>query len=346
MKISIGELAALLGATIEGDPDIVIDNFAKIEEGKPNCISFLANPKYEKYIYTTESAAVIVSKDFVPEKKLKTCLLKVDDAYAAFAKLLSVYEQYTQKQEYKIDSLAFISPSSKIHEPCSIGAFTYVSENVEIGENTRIYPQVFLGDNVKIGKNCIIYPGVKIYNGTIVKDHCIIHAGTVIGSDGFGFAPKSEGDYAKIPQIGNVVLEEGVEIGANTCVDRATIGSTVIKAGVKLDNLIQVAHNVNIGENTVIAAQTGISGSTKIGKNNMIGGQVGFVGHIETAENVKIGAQTGVTHTIKKSGSLWQGSPAFDLRAFQKSNVVFRKLPEIYRKMAELEREIERLKNK
>ncbi len=346
MKISAGELAALLGATVDGDPDIKIDDFAKIEDGKPNCISFLANPKYEKYIYTTHSGVVIVSKDFTPEKEVKATLILVDDAYAAFAKLLTIYEEQQKKVDYTIDSLAFVHNTAKIAEPCSVAAFSYVSENVEIGKKTIIYPQVFIGKGVKIGEDCLIYPGVKIYQSCQIGDNCIIHAGAIIGSDGFGFAPKSAGDYAKIPQIGNVILENGVEIGANTTIDRATMGSTIIKEGVKLDNLIQIGHNVQIGENTVIAAQTGISGSTKLGKNNMIGGQVGFVGHIEIADDVKIGAQSGIISGIKDESSLWQGSPAFDLRSFQKSNIIFRRLPDLYRKIGELERKIENLKNK
>jgi UDP-3-O-[3-hydroxymyristoyl] glucosamine N-acyltransferase len=346
MEISIGELAALLGAEIVGKSDIRINNFSKIEEGVPNTISFLANPKYERFIYATKASAVIVNSSFVPERPVDATLLKVPDAYAAFAKLLQFYEQLQLKTEYTVNSLAFIHPDAKVDDRCSIEAFAYVSENARIGENCIIKAHVFIGRNVKIGNNVVLHPGVKIYHNCEIGDNCIIHAGTVIGSDGFGFAPKTGGNYDKIPQLGNVIIEDDVEIGANCTIDRATIGSTLIKKGVKLDNLIQVAHNVQIGDHSVIAAQTGISGSTKIGKNCLIGGQVGFAGHIEIADGTKIGAQSGITNHIKTENSIMQGSPAFPIREFQKSNVVIKKLPELYKQILQMQREIDELKIK
>ena len=345
MEISVGELAVLLSADVEGNRDAKINNFSKIEEGIPNTISFLANPKYEKYIYTTRATAVIVNSNFIPEKEVNTILIRVADSYAAFAQLLQIYEQSIQNQSFVVDSLAFIHLTANIDDKSSIAAFAYISENVEIGFQSIISAHVFLGKDVKIGKNVVLHSGVKIYHNCEIGDNCIIHSGTVIGSDGFGFAPNADGNYDKIPQLGNVIIEQYVEIGANCAVDRATLGSTIIRKGVKLDNFIQVAHNVDIGENTVIAAHSGISGSTKIGKNCLIGGQVGFAGHIEVADGTKIGAQAGVIGTIKEKDTTIQGSPAFNLRDFQKSNIIFRRLPELYKKLAQLEREIKEIKN-
>ena len=275
MKFSVQQIADLLEGSIEGNKDAVVSSLSKIEEGKQGTLSFLSNPQYTSYIYETEATAVIVNKDFIAEKSTNTTLIRVDDAYQSFGKLLEIYNQLKNNQ-IGIDSSAFIDKTAKLGENIFIGALTHIGKDVKIGEGTRIHPQCFIGDNVSIGDNCILHAGVRIFNDCIVGNNCTFQANSIIGSDGFGFAPNSDGEYHKVPQIGNVVIEDNVEIGANTTIDRATLGSTVIQNGVKLDNLIQIAHNVEIGENTVIAAQTGIAGSTKIGKNCMIGGQVGI----------------------------------------------------------------------
>ena len=337
MEFSAAQIAELLGGKVDGNPDTKVSNLSKIEEGISGTLSFLANPKYTPFIYSTDASIVVVNNSFVAEKELKSgcTLIRVEDAYGSFAKLLGLYEQI--KGEKKgIEQPSFIHPTATLGENCYVGAFAYVGENVQIGNNVKIYPQVYIGDNTKVGDNCILFAGVKIYNDCVIGNHCTIHASSVIGSDGFGFAPNSENNYAKVPQIGNVVLEDHVEIGSNSSVDRATLGSTIIRKGVKIDNLVQIAHNVEIGENTVIAGQTGVAGSTKIGKNCMIGGQVGIVGHIRIADGTKINAQSGVSKSIEEPNMVVTGSPAFAYASALRAQAVFRRLPDIEKQIAEL----------
>jgi UDP-3-O-[3-hydroxymyristoyl] glucosamine N-acyltransferase len=345
MEFSAASIAAFLNGDIVGDPEIKVNTISKIEEGQSGALSFLANPKYEHYIYVTKSSIVLVNKSFIPTAEISATLIKVENAYEAFASLLRLVDQARPRKK-GIHPSAVIEPSAKIGTDVFIGAFTYVGENCVVGNGCSLYPQVYIGDNTTLGNNCTINPGVKIYHDCIIGEGCIIHAGTVIGSDGFGFAPQSESEFMKIPQLGNVILEDHVEIGANTAIDRATMGSTVIRRGVKLDNLIQIGHNVEIGENSVMAGQTGIAGSTKIGKNCMFGGQVGIAGHIKIANGTKIGAQGGILGDIKKENTVIIGSPAIDLKNFLKSSILFRKLPEIKDKIDYLEKEIESLKKK
>ena len=340
MEFSAQQIAAFLNGTVEGNPEVTVKSFSKIEEGKPGTLTFLANPKYEHFIYSTKASIVLVNNDFTPTEQIPATLIRVENAYAALAILLNMVEQ--QKQQTGIDSSAFIAPSASVGENCYIGHFAYVGKNTTIGKNCRIYPQAYIGDDVTIGDNCIIYPHVTIYDGCVIGNNNILHAGSVIGSDGFGFAP--EGDlYKKIPQLGNVVLEDDVEIGANTCVDRATMGATVVKRGVKLDNLVQVAHNVEIGSNTVIASQTGIAGSAKIGEWCMFGGQVGVAGHIKVGDRVNVGAQSGIPGNTP-SGVTLMGYPAIDPKQFARSSVIYKKLPEMYAELNSLKKEIENLK--
>jgi UDP-3-O-[3-hydroxymyristoyl] glucosamine N-acyltransferase len=339
MKFTAKEIAQALNGTVEGNENAEVDNLSKIEEGKPGTLSFLANPKYTPYIYTTDSDIVIVSKDFEPEKPVKATLIRVEDPYASFASLLEMYQQ-TKRRPQEISKHAYIAPSAKIGNNVFIGEFVSIGENSVVGDNCQIFPNTTIGYNCKIGTGTTINAGCKIYDDTVIGNNCILHAGVVIGSDGFGFAPQQGSNYKKIPQIGNVIIEDFVEIGSNSTIDRATLGSTIIRKGVKLDNLIQVAHNVEIGENTVIAAMTGISGSTKIGKNCMIGGQVGFTGHITIADEVKIGAQSGISKSITKKGALVEGSPAFNLRDFQRSSVHFRNFDRLVKRINELERKV------
>jgi len=345
MEFSAEQIAGILEGEIVGNKDQTVSGLSKIEEGKNGTLSFLANQKYEDFIYSTDASIVIVNKTFTPQKDLKsTCtLIKVDDAYACFAKLLEVYNQAIQKQP-EIEKGSFISDKATLGENVYVGAFAYISDGVVIGDNTHIYPNTFIGNNSKIGDNCKINAGVNIYHDTIIGDNCTIHSNVVLGADGFGFAPNSEGNYNKVPQIGNVILEDHVEIGAGTCVDRATLGSTIIKKGVKLDNLVQIGHNVQIGDNTVIAAQTGVSGSAKLGKNMMVGGQVGIVGHISLADGTLIGAQSGVPKTIRKEGTTLLGSPAYDANDYKKAYMGFRRLPQILDRLREVELELEKLK--
>ena len=343
MEFTAKMIADFLKGRVEGNPDVKVSNISKIEEGTPGTITFLANPKYEKYIYDTEASIVIVNDSFAPERPVKTTLVRVPDAYQALASLLELQSKM-KPQKSGVDSLAFVHPSAKIGENVYIGPFAVISENVKIGNNTKIYPQVFIGDNSTVKDNTTIYPGVRIYNDCHIGSDCIIHAGVVIGSDGFGFAPQEGNDYKKIPQVGNVIIEDHVEIGANTAIDRATMGSTIIRRGVKLDNLIQIAHNVEVGENTVMAGQSGIAGSTKVGRNCMIGGQVGLVGHITVADKVKIAAQSGITLPNKTEGDIVQGSPSFGFAKYQRCYVLFRKLPDIYDQINELERQVKELK--
>ena len=339
MSFTAKELADIINGTIEGNPDIVVNKISKIEEGVEGSISFLANPLYTQYIYTTKASVVIVNKNFVPDSKIEATLIRVEESYSSFAKLLDFYvKNKNSKLLCKgISKLAYISADSKVGKEVYVGEFSYVGNGCEIGDNVKIYPNVYIGDNVVIRNNTTIYSGVKIYSDIILGENCTIHSGVVVGSDGFGFALQNDFNYLKVAQIGNVIIEDNVEIGSNTTIDRATLGSTIIRKGVKLDNQIQIAHNVEIGENTVIAAQSGVSGSTKIGKNCQIGGQVGIIGHINIGDNVKIAAQSGVGSSID-SGSIIQGSPAFDVSKYRKSYVHFRNFNEIVNKINELEK--------
>jgi UDP-3-O-[3-hydroxymyristoyl] glucosamine N-acyltransferase len=339
MEFTAQQIAELIQGIIEGNPDQIIRDVSKIEEGRPETLTFLANPKYEHYIYDTNASVVIVNKSFVPQKPVQATLIKVDDAYQSLAKLLQMYESSLPKKN-GIEQPSFIDESATLGDFVYIGAFAYISEKAQIGSNAQIWPGAFIGEGVEIGEDTIVYAGAKIYKHCKVGKGCIVHAGAVIGSDGFGFAPGPEGNYQKIPQVGNVIIENLVEIGANTTVDRATMGSTIIREGAKLDNLVQVAHNVEIGANTVIAAQAGIAGSTKIGKHCMFGGQVGIAGHLKVADQTKLAAQSGVAGAIRKEDSILMGSPAIDARLYHKSYVLFRKLPDIYKQLQTLEKKI------
>lgn len=344
MIFTAQQIAALIQGSIEGNPDAEIKTFAKIEEGVPGALSFLANPKYEEHLYDCQSSAVIIGKDLELQKEVSATLIRVPDAYAAFAVLLQKYEELKPRKTGREEPI-FIGQNSQVGEGEFIGAFVRIGNNVTIGKNVSIHPNTVIGDNVIIGDNTIIYANATVYDHCKLGENVTIHSSTVIGSDGFGFAPNQEGQYNKIPQIGNVIIEDHVEIGANCSIDRATMGSTIIKKGVKLDNFIQVAHNVEIGDNTVIASQSGIAGSTKIGKNCMIGGQVGIIGHLTIADGVKIAAQSGIGKSIKEENSIWQGSPAFDVGNYQRSLVGFRNLPKIQEKINILEKEIAKLSN-
>jgi UDP-3-O-[3-hydroxymyristoyl] glucosamine N-acyltransferase len=345
MEFTAAIIAGFLKGVIEGNPDIKVNTIAKIEEGQPGALSFLANPKYEHFIYETKSSIVLVNKSFVPSARIEATLIKVENSYEAFASLLRLVDQARPRKK-GIHTTAIIEATAKVGSDVFIGPYTYVGENCIIGDGCSIYPHVYIGDNTKLGNNCTVNPGVKIYHDCILGEGCIIHAGTVIGSDGFGFAPQSESEFMKIPQLGNVVLEDHVEIGANVAIDRATMGSTIIRKGVKLDNLIQIAHNVEVGENSVMAAQTGISGSTKVGKNCMFGGQVGLAGHLKIANGTKIGAQGGILGDVKEENTAIIGSPAIEVKQFLRSSVIFKKLPEMKLKIDSLEKEIESLKKK
>jgi UDP-3-O-[3-hydroxymyristoyl] glucosamine N-acyltransferase len=345
MKFSAQTIATFLNGEIVGNPDVEVTDVSKIEEGRPGTLTFLSNPKYTKYIYETEASIVLVNKSFVPEKEISATLIKVDDSYQALAKLLELYQQ-SKPQKMGIESPSSISDKAVLGKDVYVGAFAYIAEGAKIGNDVKIYPQTYIGENVEIGDNTIIYAGVKIYNDCKIGKECVIHAGAVIGADGFGFAPGNENNYKKIPQIGNVILEDYVEIGANTCVDRATMGSTIVHKGVKLDNLIQIAHNVEVGENTVMASQTGIAGSTKIGANCMFGGQVGVSGHIVVANGVKLGAQCGVNSSITTENASLIGSPAMDYREFMKCFVLFRNFTKINQEIISLERDVKDMKEK
>lgn len=341
MKFSAKQIAEFIQGTIVGDENATVHTFAKIEEGIPGAISFLSNPKYTSYIYDTQSSIVLVNKDFEPEREVKATLIKVDNAYESLAKLMTLYEQSHPKRT-GIDPLAYVAPTAKIGENVYLAPFACVGDNAEIGDNTELHPHATVGRNAKVGNNCILYTNSNVYHDCIVGNNCILHSGSVIGADGFGFAPTPNG-YDKIPQIGIAILEDDVEIGANTCVDRATMGATIIRKGVKLDNLIQVAHNVEIGSNTVIASQTGIAGSTKVGEWCMFGGQVGIAGHIKIGDKVNLGAQSGVPGSIKSGQSLI-GTPPIEMKNFFKSSAVFKKLPEMYMELNNLKKELEELK--
>lgn len=326
MEFSAQLIADHLGGVIIGDPQTKVSSVARIEQGKKGALCFLANPKYEQYLYTTQASIVLINKSFKPAKEVKATLVLVDDAYSSIASLLDLFNAYKAAQKKGRSLSAHIAWSAKRGKGVYVGSHSYIGKKTQIGDNVQIYPQVYIGDFVTIGKNTIIFPGVKIYQGCKIGDDCIIHSNVVIGSDGFGFAPMSDGSYKKIPQTGNVIIEDNCELGANTVVDRATMGSTIIRKGVKLDNLIQVAHNVEIGENTVIAAQTGIAGSSKIGNNCMIGGQVGISGHLNIVANTKIGAQAGVIGNIKEENQTLLGSPAIDAKEYIRAYAMFRKL--------------------
>lgn len=337
MQISVAELGKLLQGEIVGDETALLNKVAKIEEGEPGALSFLANAKYEPYVYETKSTAVLVNKSFVPTAPVSATLIKVDDAYASFSQLL---EQFAKISLYKtgIAANCHIEPTAKLGKDVYVGPMAVIEGGAIIGDGSKIFPQVYIGDRVVLGKNVILYAGAKIYHDCIIGDNCIIHAGAVIGADGFGFAPQPDRSYTKIPQTGNVVIENNVEIGANATIDRASMGSTRIKEGAKLDNLVQVAHNVEIGEHTVIAGQSGIAGSTKIGKYCIVAGQVGFAGHITIADGSQFGAQTGITSSIREENGKWFGSPGFELKQVMKANVVFRRLPEVEKRIHELEK--------
>jgi UDP-3-O-[3-hydroxymyristoyl] glucosamine N-acyltransferase len=339
MNFTAAIIAEFLKGSVDGNPEATVNDISKIEEGSPGTLSFLANPKYEKYIYDTQSSIVIVNADFQPQKEISATLVRVKNAYESFAALLRLYEQSKPKKS-GISKMASISETASLGKELFVGDFTVVSENAVLGDGVQLYPQVYVGDNVKIGEGTILHPGVKVYDGCVIGSHCVIHAGAVVGADGFGFAPNADNNYEKVPQVGKVILEDHVEIGANTTVDRATMGATILRKGVKLDNLVMIAHNVEVDENTVIAAQTGISGSTKVGKNCMFGGQVGLIGHINIASGVKIAAQSGITKDIKEEGIVIQGSPAFEFGPYQRSYLLFRNLPKIREQINELERKV------
>ena len=337
MKFKAAEIAQLLQGTVKGDANVEVSTLSKIEEGTEGTISFLANPKYEQFIYTTKASIVIVSKDFVATDAISSTLIVVEDAYQAFTQLLQHYNTI-KNNKVGIEEFAKINSTAPLGDNVYIGSFSYIGANVTIGNNVKIYPNVTISDHVKIGDNTILFSGAQVYNECEIGKNCIIHSNVVIGADGFGFAPTADGSFEKIPQIGNVLIEDNVEIGAGSTIDRATMGSTIIRKGVKLDNQIQIAHNVQIGENTVIASQTGVAGSTKIGRNCMIGGQVGIVGHLTIGDFVQIQAQSGVNSDVQNNVQLY-GSPAMNAGDFKKSYVYFRKFPEIAKRIDQLEKD-------
>jgi UDP-3-O-[3-hydroxymyristoyl] glucosamine N-acyltransferase len=345
MEFTAQQIADFLGGEIQGNPSVKVSDFSKIEEGKPGTLSFLSNPKYTQYIYESQASIILVNKDFQPEREVLATLIRVNDAYQSLAMLLSMVDQAKPKKT-GISPLAFISETAEIAENVYIAPFVFIGENVKIGQKSSIHASCSIEDGAKIGENSTLYSGVKVYYNCVVGSNCILHSGVVIGSDGFGFAPKEDGSYQKIPQMGNAVLEDDVEIGSNSIVDRATLGSTIIRKGVKIDNLVQVAHNVEIGENTVIAAQTGISGSTKLGKRCILGGQVGLAGHIQIADGTIFGAQAGQANSITKPNQMFMGSPAFDLRTFQRSSIAFKNLSEMQKLIYTLQRRIDELEKK
>ncbi|MGQ1786478.1 MULTISPECIES: UDP-3-O-(3-hydroxymyristoyl)glucosamine N-acyltransferase [unclassified Saccharicrinis] len=343
MEFSAKQIAELINGKVVGNPEVTICNVSKIEDGKPGTISFLANPKYTKYIYDTKASVVLVNNSFIPEREVQATMIKVEDAYTSVARLMQMYAEMKPRNT-GIEEPSFISESATLGDFPYVGAFAYIGDNAKIGNNVSIYPNVYIGDNVTVGDNCILYPGAKIYHECVVGNNCILHAGSVVGSDGFGFAPQADGEFTKIPQLGNVVLEDDCEIGANTALDRATIGSTVLKKGVKLDNFVQIAHNVEVGENTVIAAMSGVAGSTVIGKNCMFGGHSGVVGHLKVADGVKMGAYTGIAGNVKEEGAVLRGTPAFEAKAFARSWVALKGLPDLVKEVRELKQEIKKLK--
>lgn len=338
MIFTASQIAGILEGEVEGNPEIAVHKLAKIEEGEKGSLTFLANPKYTPYIYTTKASITIVNKDFTPDQQIATTLIKVEDAYESFSKLLEYYDQ-AKNIKTGIEEPNFISESSSYGEGLYLGAFAYVGKNVVMGKNVKIYPNAYVGDNVTLADNVTIFAGAKVYSETVIGNNCVIQSGAIIGADGFGFAPSKDGTFNKIPQTGNVILEDDVDVGAGTTIDRATMGSTILRKGVKLDNQIQIAHNVEIGEHTVIAAQTGVAGSTKIGKSCMIGGQVGIVGHITIGDNVRIQAQAGIGRSVKDNEIL-QGSPALNYGDYNKSYVHFKNLPKIVNQIHQLDKKI------
>lgn len=346
MNFTAEQIAEFLEGKIAGDSQISVNTISKIEEAKKGSLSFLSNPNYEKFIYSTEASIVLVNNNFKPSQKINSTIIRVEDAYQSLAKLLELYESHVNAEKTGIEQNVSIDECSEIGNNVYIGSFSYISKNAKIGKNVKIYPQTYIGENVTIEDNTIIYSGVKIYRDCKIGKNCVLHSGVVVGADGFGFAPSEGGRLKKIPQIGNVVIEDMVEIGSNSTIDRATMGSTIIRKGAKIDNLNMIAHNVEVGENTIIIAQAGISGSTKIGKNCMIGGQVGVIGHISIADEVKIAAQSGIGASIKTKGEIVQGSPAYKVRDYQRSYVMFRKLPELKSEIESLKKELQQLKTK
>lgn len=342
MEFTINQIAAMLGGAVKGNGNDKINMLAKIQDAKKGQLAFLSNPKYEQYIYTTNASAVIVKKDFVPRKEVPSTLILVDDPYSSFTALLEEYHKLVSFQKTGVEQPSYIGENSTVGQNIYRGAFSYIGNNVKIGDNVKIYAQAYIGDNVVIGDNSILHAGVKIYPDTKIGNNCVVHSGTVIGSDGFGFAPQEDGTYKTIPQLGNVIIEDNVTIGGNTVIDCATMfgDSTILRQGVKLDNLIQIAHNVEIGKNTVIAAQAGISGSTKVGENCMLAGQVGIAGHLVIANNTSLGAQAGVSKSIKEEGLKLIGYPVFDIKEYFRSYAVFKKLPDLNYRLRELEDKI------
>lgn len=344
MDFKATDIATFLNGDIVGDGDIRVSNVSKIEEGKPGTLAFLANKKYENFIYTTKASVVLVNKSFIPREEIKATLIKVDDAYEAFASLLDLYVQSKADSKQGIEQPSYISDKANVGDDLYLGAFAYIGKNANIGNNVKIFPQAYIGDNVTIGDDCTIYAGAKIYDDCTIGNRCIIHAGAVVGSDGFGFAPQKDGSYKKVHQIGNTVLEDDVEIGANTTIDCGTMGSTLIHKGVKIDNLVQVAHNVEIGEHSVFAAHTGIAGSAKIGNNCMFGGQVGVAGHITVGNNVLVGAQAGINSSVKDNEKLL-GSPAIDIRKALRAYGLIKDLPDIRKDVIQIKKEMNAGKN-
>ena len=344
MNFTAEAIAEFLHGEVVGDPKVEVNNISKIEEGKQGTLAFLANPKYNHYLYETKASIVLINKDFKPEKEVEATLVKVDNAYESFASLLELYQQSRFLEvETGISKQSFISESATVGDNLFLGHFSSIGNHCKIGNNVKIHQNVSIGDNVTIGDNTVIRSGVNIYYDSVIGKNCVLHSGCVIGAEGFGFAPQANGEYKKVPQVGNVILEDEVEIGANACVDRATMGSTILRKAVKIDNLVQIAHNVEVGANTVIAAQTGISGSTKIGEQCMFGGQVGLIGHLNIPDKTIFAAQAGVSRNIKKSGEVLQGTPAIDIRNFQKSSVYFKKLPELVKQLEALQREVDNI---
>ena len=342
MTFSAAQIAMLINGTVEGDANVSVRSFGKIEDAKEGQLSFLANPKYEEYLYNTSASVIIINETCELKQPVTTTLIRVKDAYSAFAILLSKYQELAQQQLIGVQEPSYISKTALYGQNVFIGAFAYLGDEVKVGNNTKIYPNAYLGNNVQVGENSVIHPGAKIYNDCVIGNNVIIHAGTIIGSDGFGFAPQPDGSFIKVPQIGNVIIEDNVEIGSNTTIDRATMGSTIIKSGAKLDNLIQIAHNVEIGHSAVIAAQTGISGSVKIGNGVMIGGQAGIIGHIKIGDGAKIGAQSGVSKTMEPGKTVW-GSPAQDISSYLRSLAISRNLPAMEKRIHELEALVKQL---
>ena len=340
MQFSAAQIAMIVNGKIEGNADVAVGSFGKIEEAQQGQLAFLANPKYEEYLYSTEASVILINETQELKQPISSTLIRVKDAYSAFATLLDKYQQLQTQQLSGIQQPVYMDASAKLGNHVFIGAFTYIGEKAIVEDGVKIFPNVFLGNNVSIGENSIIHPGVKIYHNCIIGKNVVIHAGTIIGSDGFGFAPQADGSFKKVPQIGNVIIEDNVEIGANTTIDRATIGSTIIKSGAKLDNLLQIAHNVEIGNNTVIAAQSGISGSTKVGNNVMIGGQAGITGHLNIADGVKIQAQAAVIKDVKEKGKGISGAPAIDAREHYRIIAYMMKLPELAKRIEELEKKL------